>query len=705
MPIDLDGPLISMRPRDFVNVEVFSERANFFKRYGFFTDLLPGTPEYQDFWREEQRRCLEGYEVGGLYITGYHYAYLNYTEMRMVDSDPREYKEGRDEVTGRRNRRSGSSKEVSFPRFWDSDYDYFHAIDIARYGVSNEEYEKLNLGIKIAEKYRNGGRHLIVLKARRKGYSYKAGSMMATHFHHYRDSQCYAMANGENHLIRGALLTKTWRITDFINLNTPFRQPFLIDQKMHRKAGYKEIVDGIQIERGRRNEIIGVTLEGDPEKARGKDGDLGFFEEAGNLPGLFKAWEVCKPSYEDGDRTTGIMIAFGTGGSKDADFEGLQKLFYGPEHNGCLVIENQWDEGAHNTFCGFFVPMSINMGSYMDSNGNSDIKGAREHILSKREEKREGKDKRGLDQLIAEQPLTPREATLQTTSNLFPAAELLEQFNRVTTNKLFNLDASGILVKDHTGTVKFSPDRDRNPILDFPLMDEQDDKGAIVIVEKPYLDATGRSPKGMYIVCHDPYAHDGKTASVSLGAAYVLKRPNNLSLTYHDCIVASWVGRPPTQDEYNDQLFYLAEYYNAKIDFENDRGEVIAYARREKKLGMLGEELKMLHKKELMSATTERPYGMHMTNPRKVQGEIYLKDWLNTKITRVEDKDIKILHMIRDPALLTELMRFNHDGNFDRVMALMVGMYSQKEHTHRQVVAANEHDSIDEFFSRPIYQD
>ena len=28
---------------------------------------------------------------------------------------------------------------------------------------------------------------------------------------------------------------------------------------------------------------------------------------------------------------------------------------------------------------------------------------------------------------------------------------------------------------------------------------------------------------------------------------------------------------------------------------------------------------------------------------------------------------------------LTELIKFNHDGNFDRVMSLMVGMYHTRE--------------------------
>ena len=687
-----------MLDRSFINVELFSEAANNFKKYGSFSNAVPETKDFWDFWDEEERRCKEGYSVGGIRITGDHYAYLNYTNMRMVDA------EGRDEVTGDRIGRAGK-KIISFPRFWDSDYDFFHVVDIARHGTTLEEYHRLNLGIKIHKNHLRGAKHIICLKSRRKGVSYKVGSMMSNLFFHKEDSKSFAMANGENHLIVDGLLTKTWRLIDFINLHTPYIQPYLINTKMHRKNGYKEVIGGIEVEMGNRGEIMGVSLAGDPQKARGKDGDLGVFEEAGDLPGLFKAWEVAKPGYEDGDVKTGLMMAFGTGGAEDADFEGLQKLFYDPFNNECIAIENQWDEGGQGTFCGFFIPVSISFGSFIDQNGNSDVEGAKAYILEKREEKKRSKDKRSLDQFVAEQPLTPREATLQTTNNLFPSTLLLEQYNRVMAKKLYLNDAAGILFRNEAGKVKFRPDLLREPVLDFPLMGDQSQAGAVIINEAPFLDGkTGTVPKGMYILCHDPYAHDGKSQSPSLGASYVLKMPNNLSLSYHNCIVATWVARPDTQDEYNEQLFLLADYYNCKIDFENERGDVIGYARRHRLLTFLGEEMKMVHKKELASSRTERPYGMHMTEPRKTQGEIYIRDWLMTTVQIMPDGNRRlVLHFIRDPALLQELMKYNKDGNFDRVMALLVGTYAQKEYTHREIESESETDLIAEFFNRDLF--
>ena len=149
---------------------------------------------------------------------------------------------------------------------------------------------------------------------------------------------------------------------------------------------------------------------------------------------------------------------------------------------------------------------------------------------------------------------------------------------------------------------------------------------------------------------------------MSLGSAYVLKRPNNLSQP-DDIVVASYVGRPHTQDDYNRNLFMLADYYGCKIGFENDRGEVIAYAKRFRKMHKLQEEFEMLDKKELRSKNVKRQYGMHMTEARKRQGEIYIRDWLNT-VTRSTDDTWKKITKFAQRSMIrlcyTELIKFNH---------------------------------------------
>ena len=68
----------------FKDTHLFSTAANAFNEKGYYTDAIPGTKEYYDFWDQEKARCLTGYEVNGVKITGYHYFYLNYCPIDRV---------------------------------------------------------------------------------------------------------------------------------------------------------------------------------------------------------------------------------------------------------------------------------------------------------------------------------------------------------------------------------------------------------------------------------------------------------------------------------------------------------------------------------------------------------------------------------------------------------------------------------------------
>ena len=147
----------------------------------------------------------------------------------------------------------------------------------------------------------------------------------------------------------------------------------------------------------------------------------------------------------------------------------------------------------------------------------------------------------------------------------------------------------------------------------------------------------------------------------------------------------------------------LADYYNAKIGFENDRGAVIQYARQHRKLHRLQEEFEMLDKKELRSRNVKRNFGMHTTEARKRQGELYIRDWLNAVRSDDGDTITLNLHKIYDLALLQELIKFNHRGNFDRVMALMIGMYHTRELYNAEVKEIIEDNSSNEWFDKNYY--
>ena len=171
-------------------------------------------------------------------------------------------------------------------------------------------------------------------------------------------------------------------------------------------------------------------------------------------------------------------------------------------------------------------------------------------------------------------------------------------------------------------------------------------------------------------------------------------------------IVASYVGRPDTQDEYNETLFKLSQYYNAKIGFENDRGEVIPYAKRTKNLHMLMEEVELFDRSNGFRAKKlGRNYGLSMgSKQRKAQAVLYLRDWLRTKRSMDENGESKLnLHYIYDIGLIDELIKWNDRGNFDRASSLLVGMFYMMDLLTKPVVKEGVEESHDSFFNRDFF--
>ena len=671
----------------FKNSKLLSPAATYFKQHGFYTDITPKTKDWYQFWREERRRCLEGYTVNGMSITGYHYFYLNYFPIdRAIEYE--------------HNGRLVKKREHTFPDFYDTDYDFFWVVEIARYGIEKDKYESLNLGVDIHLDDIKGEKQLTVLKARRKGYSYKCSSMLCRNYYHIKRSKNFVFAYDKKYLEGDGIYQKFLDGMSFIDQNTPFAQPRLIERpaQMLVKSGYKSVENGIEIEKGSQSLVQGISLKDNPDGARGKAGELILFEEMGKFPGLKKAWDITHHTVKEGKDALGIMIAFGTGGTEEADFTGAEQLFYNPEENDCIRVENQWDEGAGGTHSGFFVPIYANLRGFIDENGNSLKNKAIEYENAQRQIKKKSGSSDTYSQYIAETPFKPSEAVLSFDMNIFPTQELAAQRNEVIAKNKQNIGSAGWLYYDSDKNIKFKFDTKAKPVYKFPHGKKDDVTGCVVIYEAP-VKVNGHVPKDLYIACHDPFAQDTSTTAISLGSTYIIKRTNDISSTYNECIVASYVGRPNSQDEYNHNLFLLAEYYNAKIGFENDRGDVIGYAKRFKKLHMLEEQFSFLDKKELQGRT-RRPYGMNMTRQRKEQGEIYIRDWLLTPVSKYDDgSETLVLNTITDPALLEELLKFTKDGNFDRVMSIMVGMYHLKEKFNRKVkeIQQTKHE---EFFTR-----
>lgn len=459
------------------NTDKFRQAAIFFEKHGCYTLAPRGTTDYKKYWDQETERCLNGYTApDGEGITGYNYFYLNYSPIfKLVET---EYTDRNGDVRKRRER------VLQFPSFWDYDYYYFCAI---------EEAEQQ-------------GKHMAVLKSRQRGYSFKGASMLVRNYMLIPGSKNFAVASEQKFLVGDGLLTKAWQIMDFLDKHTEWAKQRLVSTRMERVSGYKVTDEfGKQTEQGYLSSIVGITLKNDPERIRGTRGKLVLWEEGGKFPDLLDAWRIEQPSVETDDGVAfGLMIAFGTGGTIGASFEGLKELFYKPNANNVLAFPNIWDDGRENTECGFFVPAYSNLESFdddgnqrfMDKDGNSLKELAIQNLIDQRNKIKEGgASQQSIDRFISERPMKPAEAVLELGKNIFPRKLLMDQLTRIRTNKkLQSMKHIVDLEWDGNGQVK-ATEKPSGDITNYPLKKGDKPHGSVVIWEYPVKDP----PLGLYI--------------------------------------------------------------------------------------------------------------------------------------------------------------------------------------------------------------
>lgn len=688
-----------------VNTQGFREAAIYFEKHGRYDDGVEGTPYYDKWWKEQKRRCLEGYTSGGVYISGYYYHYLNFCRIELVKETYGEVHKNKAKTA----RKTGVRVE-DFPAFWDVDYMYFTALDIAANGITDEDYNNLPIEMNIRPEFRDGGRHLVWLKPRGVGASWKAGSMPVRNYALVEKSKSYMLANEKEFLTKDGLFTKFLSIRDWQFVNVAGLARSSEFKKDRNGMHFKSSVDlGGGVEGGYQAEVIGVSLQNNWQKARGKRGMLILWEELGKFPNADLAWEVARPSIEEGNVVYGTMIGFGTGGTKDANFESLKKMFYNPLDYNILPFDNIYDVAFAGNLCGMFTPAYKNI-AFKDKDGNSDEVSGKQFFDKERALAKESSDPTLLPRKKAENPYTPQEAVLETGDNIFISDALVAHKNYVEVKGLHKVMATQGMFERPDGGLKFKVIDTLTPIHIFPHKGRYSDyTGAVLIFEAPFR-KNGKVPKNLYTANIDTYRHDATTGD-SVGAVYILENSNNLTRTKGDKIVACYVGRPEKQEKFNEIAYDLAEYYNALIGFENDEpGDLVGYGKRHKKLHLLSEEFELAYDETLKgSSSTKRGFGMHMgtgkENLRKKQGDIYIKDWLYT--VRYIDEDGKKFcnfHFIYDLGLLEELVSYKSGGNFDRISALRVGMFHQRELMYKEIEAELEEDiDEDDFFRRDLF--
>lgn len=498
------------------------------------------------WWREQKRRCVEGYMVkdaiefgkgdsyiegrdykildnGNIYlwnlgleiqdtdiwISGRFYFYLNFFKIRAIPL----------ESEGKSKR-----KIITNPRFTDLDFDYWH----------------------VRERMIKEGKDLQNQKSRQKGVSFKCGCDVTFEYTFFNNSQSVIVSGEEKY----SMNTMKYVINGLNELrNTQF-------WKWRSRAGDSK--DYIQ-SKYTGSEIYMRTAKDNPEAVSSLSPSLIIFEETGIWKtGLLKeTYNFVKPSLVAEGEKTGYAIFLGTGGDADKGVVTAQEMFFDPATNGLLEFEFVFDEMSavkEGVKTSNFIPAYKY--ELIDNDGNSLI----EDSIKKLKEEREKTEPKDRFRLMTQKPFNPEESFMISTAGYF--GEVL--INKLNERKIY-------LMTHKEEQIGFYCDLEWVDAEDFSkgVTMSINPEGSFYIMQRPEYDVDGNVIEGLYKAATDSYDRDEANTSTSKGSIHIMKGYYLPGKTANH-----WVARcmaRPSEEEGGSAKFYemtakLCMYYGEAIN-------------------------------------------------------------------------------------------------------------------------------------------
>ncbi|MFW6377321.1 MAG: hypothetical protein ACOCZ5_01620, partial [bacterium] len=466
-------------------------------------------------------------------ITGEHYNFINYGRILKLD---------RSSV---KKDSSSANKIPGFPQFFDSQYWYY----------KSKKFAKSN------------GFHVIVGKSRRGGFSYMEAVGSAnlanlvpnvTIIHGASDKKYITEANAITPMARTQL--------NFYEESTPFnRAP--IGAELPKNSN-DEIMLGYRGKdrkiKGYQSIIYSLSFLTNPSAAIGKDAREIKLEELSDFNNFDQMMSVTEPTIRTGAFTTGLIIGFGTGGSREGNWIVFEQNFYKPGKHHFMPFENVWDDNKRHTVCGFYKPywwglegIAKGDGEYsgqwaVDEDGNSNYKVA--ISISEYERAAEYIDKGGYNSdfvaYCSQYSNYPAESFSRGKDNIFNSIALSDRISELKADESARVVMDGELQYNDTGDVIFKTnDQVRKDggiphpyISSVPFDSSKDTAGCFRIYHLPKR-IDGKIPNGVYYITDDSVGaeKDGDeiTDKHSLHSFKVWLAPNEAFGTSGDIPVAS----------------------------------------------------------------------------------------------------------------------------------------------------------------------
>lgn len=687
----------------------------------------PLSPSYVSFWRDIRRKTIEGYWAGGYYMPPALYFYTNLGTIRLnkprsnVKTFDRPWLRDLEWYTFRYYTEASGFSGFELDDEYSSNYilldphvtdDYLkeYAPETINYAGNRKKFVHPREALESHHPYHKGRAifnnevsNFLMMGARNTGKSYMIGAGIIPHKFLTDGATIYSEETIRNpspvELLVGSvvsdksadLLKKTKDCLDFLpgkriisgrSYPSPLSKKYTGSWATNSEiiAQYYKKTSGAKSEPvGSKSSIKHRSFNENSFAAQGTRPSILAIEEVGLVDNLEEIYGNTVDNLKDGNRKTGMLMMLGTGGDMEKGTIPSSKMFYEPEKYSILPFDDVWENAAKKI--AYFIPAYLSLNEFKDKQGNTDIDKAKASLINNRLKLRNssgGSD--ALNKEIQYKPLVPSEIFLSKSANVFPIAELRSRLSTIQAQNLYEYAEKKVdLIFDHTVKygVTYKINNNNEAISHFPY-DGDNREGTVVIYEFPIYD-NDIVPEQLYIIGCDPFKDDTNEGG-SLASIYVMKTHRH-PLHGHNQIVASYIGRPYLgKNQVNEILYKLSMFYgNAKIYFENNVGNVKDYFEKIKRLDLLASQpVTVFNRKASFNTGPVLTYGYQMSNDKvKWEAIQYLRAWL---LEQREDNKRNIDHIL-DPGLIQELISFNMNGNYDRVMSL-VGCIIGMEEIH-----------------------
>ena len=617
----------------------FTEARDTYKRTGHYCSYRFKSKPYNDYWKEQYRRCREGYTVNGYTVTGDNYFFLNFYTLPVIEE----------------GQKSGQGTKDDFPTFFVSQYVFFHYFEMAK---------RLNL-------------HTALMKARSIGFSEINASIATNMFITVRQSITMITCYDDKKLKR--TYRKFTHALTFLDSKTDggmFRLRQLEDSALNKKSGRWENINGQKVASGFQSSVQGVNGS-DPGNIRGDRVDLLIYDEAGSWPELTTAIIQGQELVEVQGVSRGIMMFGGTGGDKGKNLEGLRTIYYDPQAFKILPYRHNYSQTGETVITAFFIPyfaQSLDP-KYMDNRGVCKVEEFKK-VLQEERNKLAAIPSEYIKK-CAERCWNAEEAFNLEGDNKFNKINIAEQLAQIRAlKKCPNIERGyieyrfkdGAHIQQNIDGFKWIVNQNSKlKILEHPLwtLSPIKDENGKVTWNPPT-----EKIRDLYVIGID---------GIDIGAAQTsdaTKDPSDFCLVVYKRaygieepkFVALYKDRPNDIRECYKIAIKLAQYYNAVINIEATRQSIIPYARERKLLNLFMKRPRAT----LADSTrnTNKQYGTPATPAIIDHQTDLIADYIND-----------YCHLIWFDEMLDEFNRYTDENKrkFDIVAAAAMALLADEE--------------------------